>query len=506
MVTVFNPQALSDPGPTAASGLISSGMGTASNMLMNRSQNRMNLINQLLQSGGLAAREYLTRKNEQEQGQDTLQALIDTGMIPAGTKDKPYQIPEGANIDPKALTSVAGQYGPLAQLRAANYYANIGKTGSETGSPYGNEILEYGLRKAQEVGGIKPTATGGAEPSPSYDPTTGTYIAGASEQPRPQNLIEQKARLAVETQREELNKTIREQKTKKLYADELGNNDVNAYTKSLQTYRQAPDKPPVTYAINGRTLQNNEMAQVDRTDWLRTKQGLSSKELFDIEQSYTKKKVFNKELLALYQEIRPYVAKGALQQIANNIRVNPNYLATVKDPIAAKIFALDKALRGQKALEIAVATQGSKPAKDDVDAILRGLPDILSNQQVFDEQLGMFLGQNTINTINEGIVFDKVADVKDLGTAFEKTFNKPYEYGEVFASTPERALEAFKPLPQRQSQAPRPSDKAMNRVNQAKGQPVPAAGGSSQLSKAKLLLQQMEEQDNAAAGKIIRAR
>jgi hypothetical protein len=46
----------------------------------------------------------------------------------------------------------------------------------------------------------------------------------------------------------------------------------------------------------------------------------------------------------------------------------------------------------------------------------------------------------------------------------------------------------------------------MNRVNQAKGQPAPAAGGSSQLSKAKLLLQQMEEQDNAAAGKIIRAR
>jgi hypothetical protein len=94
---------------------------------------------------------------------------------------------------------------------------------------------------------------------------------------------------------------------------------------------------------------------------------------------------------------------------------------------------------------------------------------------VFEEQLGMFLGQNTINTINEGIVFDKVADVKDLGTAFEKTFNKPYEYGEVFASTPERALEAFKPLPQRQSQAPRPSDKAMNRVNQAKGQPAPTA-------------------------------
>ena len=207
MVTVFNPQALSDPGPAAASGLISSGMGAASNMLMNRSQNRMNLINQLLQSGGLAAREYLTRKNEQEQGQDTLQALIDTGMIPAGTKDKPYQIPEDANIDPKALTSVAGQYGPLAQLRAANYYTNIGKAGSEAGSLYGNKILEYGLSKAQDVGGIKPSTMGGAESSPSYDPTTGKYIAGATEQPPPQNLIEQKARLAVEAQQEELEKT-----------------------------------------------------------------------------------------------------------------------------------------------------------------------------------------------------------------------------------------------------------------------------------------------------------
>jgi hypothetical protein len=472
MVTVFNPQALSDPGPTAASGLISSGMGTASNMLMNRSQNRMNLINQLLQTGGLAAREYLTRKNEQEQGQDTLQALIDTGMIPAGTD---FKIPEGANIDAKAIASVANMYSPTAQARLAANMVNAGKGASETGVGGGTELVNKGVEILNKVGGIKPSTMGGTEPTPSYDPTTGTYIAGASEQPPPQNLIEQKARLAIEAQQEELEKTRREQKTKKLYADELGNNDVNAYTKSLQTYRQAPDKPPVTYAINGRTLQNNEMAQVDRTDWLRTKQGLSSKELFDIEQAYTKKKAFNKELLALYQEIRPYVAKGALQQIANNIRVNPNYLATVKDPIAAKIFALDKALRGQKALEIAVATQGSKPAKDDVDAILRGLPDILSNQQVFEEQLGMFLGQNTINTINEGIVFDKVADVKDLGTAFEKTFNKPYEYGEVFASTPERALEAFKPLPQRQSQAPRPSAAAMNRVNQAKGQPAPAA-------------------------------
>ena len=63
MVTVFNPQALSDPGPATASGLISSGMGAASNMLMNRSRNRMDLVNQLLQTGGLAAREYLTRKN-----------------------------------------------------------------------------------------------------------------------------------------------------------------------------------------------------------------------------------------------------------------------------------------------------------------------------------------------------------------------------------------------------------------------------------------------------------
>ena len=101
----------------------------------------------------------------------------------------------------------------------------------------------------------------------------------------------------------------------------------------------------------------------------------------------------------------------------------------------------------------------------------------------------MFLGQNTINTINEGIVFDKVADVKDLGTAFEKTFNKPYEYGEVFASTPERALEAFKPLPQRQSgAAPRPSAAAMNRVNQAKGQPAPAADADTmELQKLKAL-------------------
>jgi hypothetical protein len=45
----------------------------------------------------------------------------------------------------------------------------------------------------------------------------------------------------------------------------------------------------------------------------------------------------------------------------------------------------------------------------------------------------------------------------------------------------------------------------MNRVNQAKGQPAPTAGGSSQLNKAKLLLQKMQEEEAAASGKIIRA-
>jgi hypothetical protein len=504
MVTVFNPQALSDPGPTAASGLISSGMGTASNMLMNRSQNRMNLINQLLQTGGLAAREYLTRKNEQEQGQDTLQALIDTGMIPAGTKDKPYQIPEGANIDAKAIATIAGQYGPLAQLRAANYYANIGKTGSEAGSQYGNEILEYGLRKAQDVGGIKPSTMGTAEPTPSYDPTTGKYIAGAGEQTAMPNLITQGKQADIEAKRQAIREKELTLKLPEKINTEMSVNEQNKLTQgqgALRTY----DTKQTPFTAGGKMVPYSEVAQGDIDAFLQAKQ-FNPKLEAEANTTYQGKRRALNDLITSYEEIRPLVASNFFESIRNKIATDPNFLLVSNDPKAAKLRAFINQLQGAETLKVAVQTQGSRPTDKDVEIILTSMPDLLANKTLFDARLKTFLGKTIQSTLDEGVVLNRVADVRELGSKLKSTFGKDYEYGKGFDDLPEAPLEAFKPLPQRQSQAPRPSAAAMNRVKQAKGQSAPAAGGSSQLSKAKLLLQQMEEQDNAAAGKIIRAR
>jgi hypothetical protein len=481
MVTVFNPQALSDPGPTAASGLISSGMGTASNMLMNRSQNRMNLINQLLQTGGLAAREYLTRKNEQEQGQDTLQALIDTGMIPAGTKDKPYQIPEDANIDPKAITSVAGQYGPLAQLRAANYYANIGKTGSEAGSQYGNEILEYGLRKAQDVGGIKPSTMGGAESSPSYDPTTGKYNLGAGEQTAMPNLITQGKQFDVKAKEQAIREKELTLKLPEKINTEMSINEQNKLTQgqgALRTY----DEKQVPFVIGGKPIKYNQVAQGDIDAFLQAKQ-YDPKLEATANTTYQNKRRAVSNLIATYEDIRPLVANGFFDSIANKIATDPNFLLVSNDPKAAKLRAFINQLKGSEALKIAVETQGSKPTDRDVDMIVASMPDLLANKTLFDAQMKTFLGKTLKAAIDEGVVLNRVADVADLGNKLKTSFGKEYDYGTPFDTLPNTSLEAFKPLPQRQSQASRPSAAAMNRVNQAKGQPAPAAAPMNEYDK-----------------------
>ncbi len=55
MVTVFNPQALGDPGPTAASGIIGAGLSSATGLLANRKNNQIELLKQLLGTGGTVA-------------------------------------------------------------------------------------------------------------------------------------------------------------------------------------------------------------------------------------------------------------------------------------------------------------------------------------------------------------------------------------------------------------------------------------------------------------------
>lgn len=503
MVTVFNPQALSDPGPTAASGLISSGMGAVSNLMANRSRNRMDLVNQLLQTGGLAAREYLTRKNEQEQGQDTLQALIDTGMIPAGTKEKPYQIPEDANIDPKAIATMANQYGPLAQLRAANILVGMGDKGAGAGYSSGSNIMKQGLAIGEKLTGGAPATLGSTEPTPSYDPTTGKYSLGAGDQTPEKNLTQLKSEedfRAKQLANKEKELTL---KLPEKINTEMSVNEQNKLTQGqgvLRTY----DEKQVPFVIGGKPIKYNQVAQGDIDAFLQAKQ-YDPKLEATANTTYQNKRRAVSNLIAAYEDIRPLVANGFFDSIANKIATDPNFLLVSNDPKAAKLRAFINQLQGSEALKIAVETQGSKPTDRDVDMIVASMPDLLANKTLFDAQMKTFLGKTLKAAIDEGVVLNRVADVADLGNKLKISFGKEYDYGTPFDTLPNTSLEAFKPVSPRQSGTTKPSAAAMNRVNQAKGQPAPTAGGSSQLNKAKLLLQKMQEEEAAASGKIIRA-
>ncbi len=102
MVTVFNPQALGDPGPTAATGIIGAGLSSATGLIANRKNNQIELLKQLLGTGGTILGNELERRSEAEQGRTGLKVLQQMGQLPPELQGIDL---DKANIDPTTVKS-----------------------------------------------------------------------------------------------------------------------------------------------------------------------------------------------------------------------------------------------------------------------------------------------------------------------------------------------------------------------------------------------------------------
>jgi hypothetical protein len=128
MVTVFNPQALGDPGPTAASGIIGAGLSSATGLIANRKNNQIELLKQLLGTGGTMLGNELERRSEAEQGRTGLKVLQQMGQLPPELQGIDL---DKANIDPTTVNTIIAAQSPNKLLSGLNAEANFGKTISE---------------------------------------------------------------------------------------------------------------------------------------------------------------------------------------------------------------------------------------------------------------------------------------------------------------------------------------------------------------------------------------
>lgn len=212
MVTVFNPQALGDPGPTAASGIIGAGMQSATGLLANRRNRNLELLQSLLGTGGTLLSGELGRRAEAEQGRTGLKVLQETGMLPSEMEGIDIN---KANIDPTTVNAIIALQNPNRQISAYNTQANFGKTLSESGDPTGTLVLQNAAQKWQNRFG-SPTQTQtqqaglGMQSEPVPQPVAGTggtkYALGAQAEDvtQPSNLFLQNKQLQVAKQQQEL--------------------------------------------------------------------------------------------------------------------------------------------------------------------------------------------------------------------------------------------------------------------------------------------------------------
>lgn len=209
MVTVFNPQALGDPGPTAATGIIGAGLNSATGLLANRKNNQIELLKQLLGTGGTLVGNELTRRAEAEQGRTGLKLLQSMGQNIEGIdlqKD---------NIDPSTINKALEALNPNREMSRLNTQATLGRTVSESGDPAGQLMIQDAVERYNKRFGT-PTSTSTqqtglgmpSEPVPQEVAGTGgsKFALGAqtTEATQPSNFFLQNKQLQIAKQQQEL--------------------------------------------------------------------------------------------------------------------------------------------------------------------------------------------------------------------------------------------------------------------------------------------------------------
>jgi len=445
MVTVFNPQALGDPGPTAASGIIGAGLSSATGLLANRKNNQIELLKQLLGTGGTILSGELGRRAEAEQGRTGLKVLQETGMLPSDMQGIDIN---KANIDPTTVNAIIALQNPNRQISAYNAEANLGKTVSESGNPIGTQILRNVAQKWQNRFGSPTQAQSqqsglGMQSEPVPQPVAGTggtkYALGAqtTDATQPSNLFMQNKQLQVAKQQQELEQAgMLTEKQRSLHtaspaflngvlpdgtpATGLGTKGALATDANNIPLETSAGIQPMTPKLYQNHAAFNKLADKDKAD-IANKVQRQVSELANFNDlaldvvANAKKGTLNRIRLAL----------AAGKTIDEQITILNSFNPQRPEEVAA-ITYLSQLVPA--AIEAASQFQGANSISNkDLEGILRSLGSPLESTEVFQNNVTIAQAKNLLSSIRSAAATNASA-YKDLVGQYERLTGKQFNY------------------------------------------------------------------------------
>jgi len=445
MVTVFNPQALGDPGPTAASGIIGAGLSSATGLLANRKNNQIELLKQLLGTGGTMLGNELERRSEAEQGRAGLKVLQEMGVLPSEVEGVDLN---KVNIDPTTVNAIMAAQNPNRQMSAYNSQANFGKTLSESGDPTGTLVLQdaaqrYKNRFSTPTQAQSQQAGLGMQSEPVPQPVAGTggtkYALGAqaTDATQPSNLFMQNKQLQVAKQQQELEQAgMLTEKQRSLHtaspaflngvlpdgtpATGLGTKGAIATDANNIPLETSTGIQPMTPKLYQNHAAFNKLADKDKAD-IANKVQRQVSELANFNDlaldvvANAKKGTLNRIRLAL----------AAGKTIDEQITILNSFNPQSPEEVAA-ITYLSQLVPA--AIEAASQFQGANSISNkDLEGILRSLGSPLESTEVFQNNVTIAQAKNLLSSIRSAAATNASA-YKDLVGQYERLTGKQFNY------------------------------------------------------------------------------
>ena len=445
MVTVFNPQALGDPGPTAASGIIGAGLSSATGLLANRKNNQIELLKQLLGTGGTMLGNELERRSEAEQGRTGLKVLQEMGVLPSEVEGVDLN---KVNIDPTTVNTIIAAQSPNKLLSGLNAEANFGKTVSESGDSTGSLVLQNAAQRYKNRFGSPTQAQSqqaglGMQSEPVPQPVAGTggtkYALGAqtTDATQPSNLFMQNKQLQVAKQQQELEQAgMLTEKQRSLHtaspaflngvlpdgtpATGLGTKGAIATDANNIPLETSAGIQPMTPKLYQNHAAFNKLADKDKAD-IANKVQRQVSELANFNDlaldvvANAKKGTLNRIRLAL----------AAGKTMDEQITILNSFDPQTPEEVAA-ITYLSQLV--PLAIETASQFQGANSISNkDLDGILRSLGSPLESTEVFQNNVTIAQAKNLLSNIRNAAATNASA-YKDLVGQYERLTGKQFNY------------------------------------------------------------------------------
>lgn len=441
MVTVFNPQALGDPGPTAATGIIGAGLSSATGLLANRKNNQIELLKQLLGTGGTLVGNELTRRAEAEQGRTGLKLLQSMGQNIEGIDL------EKDNIDPSTINKALEALNPNREMSRLNTQATLGKTVSESGDPAGQLMIQDAIERYNKRFGTPSTSTQQtglgmpSEPVPQEVAGTGgskfALGAQATEATQPSNFFLQNKQLQIAKQQQELEQAgMLTEKQRSLHtatpsflngvlpdgtpASGLGTKGAIATDANNIPLETTTGVQPMTPKLFQNHAAFNKLGDKEKAD-VATKVQRQVSELANFNDLALKVVASAKK--GTLNRIRLALATG--KSIDEQINILNSFNPQSQDEIDA-ITYLSQLVPA--AIESAAQFQGANSISNrDLDGMLRSFGSPLESTEVFLNNVTITQMKNLLNNIRSAANTNASA-YKEFVGQYERLTNKQFDY------------------------------------------------------------------------------